>query len=131
MAQAGLAEFLIWLTLACVPVAIASDSPACKLPEADARDGATAPTLDGSMGRLRDSCFRLTPRRETQERPRVCLTPRTRIFTVFGGHVAPAELRHGQRVHVWLKGCQPPAAESASEAVVIEVASLKPGEDFP
>ncbi len=131
MARAGLAELLTLLIVACAPMCGASEAATCKLPEADVREGASAPTLDGAIAQKRGLCFQVTPRRQTQEGPRVCVARDTRIFTVYGGLVKPSELRDQQWVHVWLKGCRPPRPESASEAAVIEVASLKPGEDFP
>jgi hypothetical protein len=131
MARTSLASLLILLAATCASPEPATESSRCKLPEADQRNGAPAPTLDGSIQELRGSCFRINPRRTTLDRPAVCLTGSTRIFTVYGGHVAADQLRDGQRVHVWLKGCKPPVAGAPSEAVVIELASRTPGEDFP
>ena len=111
--------------------AICAEQGKCKLPEADFRQGASPPNLNGTIAKLRDGCFRLTSSRNADTRSKVCLTPRTIMFTVYGGHVAPGELQDGQRVHVWLEGCRPPTGSLPSEAAVIEVASLTPGEDFP
>jgi hypothetical protein len=131
MACAGMAKLIIALTVACATVAHASESTTCKLPQADAREGASAPMLDGTITGLRNSCFRVVSRLHPEERPKVCVTAQTTMFTVYGGDVAANELREGQRVHVWVQGCRPPVAGSPSQAAVIEVASLTPGEDFP
>jgi hypothetical protein len=112
-------------------VASSGEKTSCKLPAADSREGASRPTLDGTIADVRNSCFRVTSRENPAERPRVCVTPQTSIFTLDGGYVAPDQLREGQRVHVWLRDCRPPAIGSPSEAAVIEVASRRPGEDFP
>jgi hypothetical protein len=106
------------------------DEGRCALPAADSREGATPPTLDGTIADLRKDCFRVRSSRH-RATPPICLTRETKLFTVYGGAVSVDELREGQRVHVWLQGCRPPDGARPSPVAVVEVASLRPGEDFP
>jgi hypothetical protein len=87
MARRGVTRLLVLLMVAAAPGRSATESSPCKPPEADAREGVSPPNLDGAIVDFHSSCFGVSLRSQPKVRPRVCITPDTRIFTVYGGHV--------------------------------------------
>lgn len=49
----------------------------------------------------------------------------TEIFTVYGGHVSPQELKPGLHAFAWLVGCRPISGNNTM-AVVIQVCATEP-----
>lgn len=106
----------------------------CVLPVADGTiEAPSAPNLEGVIASAAAKIIEVRPRDQgsTGQAWEIALVPETEIFTVYGGFVSPSQLLAGQHVKVWLIGCREKTGERKQEAAVVEIASKKPGEEFP
>ncbi len=103
----------------------AACSVAYVLPQADRREGAAKPALVGEIERV-DLPLIVIGAEESSSESQVTLSRDTKIFTTYGGYVAPDELHEGQAVRVWFERPGMPAPGERAIAVVLMIESLVP-----
>lgn len=103
----------------------------CVLPKADDREGQSQPSFEGAIASVRGNDIRLTLGQPRSDVVTVSLRKRSDLFTAYGGHVARSELQTGQRVRVWLEDCGRGSQQGRRVVAVMELASTRPGDEFP
>jgi hypothetical protein len=122
------AVVLLALSLTATPKSGRSD---CVLPQADDREGQSEPNFDGVIGSVRGNDILLRLKHPHSKAVTVSLQKNSELFTVYGGYVGRSELKVGQQVRVWLEGCGRGPERSRRGVAVMELASTRPGDEFP